>query len=177
MEQWQLIMSLNRLVTSYRAVPQTHEPLAITVRPRIRRCTPADVCHAFIYRTLYKVWHAAVEWVNMTITKLVFGAVALTIAGCAVQSAGPRVVEPQCEQPVPLTGSWNPAAPGYSVTLREDAAHRRVSALEKAYSLRPYYWYGTTQVYFAKVDGQTLARMRCEPEVESIEYDEAITVK
>lgn len=86
---------------------------------------------------------------------------------------------PPCSDSAPLLGTYDPAAPGYIVQF-----HDSVNAAAEAARLAALYGFTTTFVYQAALKGfaaqlspATVAVLRCEPTVASIEYDGVVTIQ
>jgi len=88
-----------------------------------------------------------------------------------------RRPQPPCSDPAPLLGTYNPAAPGYMVQF-----HDSVDAAAEAALLADRYGFVVSIVYqsapkgfAAQLSPATVAVLRCEPAVASIEYDGVVT--
>jgi hypothetical protein len=88
-----------------------------------------------------------------------------------------RLPVPPCSNSAPLLGTYNPAAPGYMVQF-----HDNVDAAAEAALLGDRYGFVVSIVYqsapkgfAAQLSPATVAVLRCEPAVASIEYDGVVT--
>ena len=84
----------------------------------------------------------------------------------------PPVLAPPCESPAPLLGIWNPAAPRYIVAFQDTVDVRpEVGRLAARYGFQPRHVYEHVLGGFsAALRPQTLADLRCEPSVRSVQH-------
>jgi peptidase inhibitor I9 len=90
-----------------------------------------------------------------------------------------RMPVPPCSDSAPLLGTYNPAAPGYMVQF-----HESVDATAEAALLGDRYGFVVSLVYqsapkgfAAQLSPATVAVLRCEPVVASIEHDGIVTTQ
>ena len=96
------------------------------------------------------------------------GLCALLIAACA---SGPVVVEPVCKSPAPLYGKYDRTAPGYLIALDAATTESAIERLRATYGLQQP-WNSMTRLVFAEhLTPTTIASLRCEPEVRSVNYN------
>jgi hypothetical protein len=84
---------------------------------------------------------------------------------------------PPCSDSVPLLGTYDPRAPGYIIRFQDS-----VDAVTEAARLAARYGFVTTFVYRVAIKGfaanlspATVAVLRCEPSIASIEHDAVAT--
>lgn len=89
-----------------------------------------------------------------------------------------RALVPPCSDSVPLSGTYDPAAPGFIVLFQDS-----VNATAEAARLGALYDFTPTHVYTVAPKGfsadipmSTVTVLRCEPKVLSIEYDGIVTI-
>ncbi len=90
-----------------------------------------------------------------------------------------RLLVPPCDDSVPLTGTYDPNAPGFIVTFRDD-----VNATVEAASLGDLYGFTPTQVwnvapqgFLAVIPMATVTVLRCEPSVTSVAYNTTVAFR
>ncbi len=94
-------------------------------------------------------------------------------SGSSSSATFSRLAVPPCDDSVPLTGTYDPNAPGFIVGFRDD-----VNATVEAASLGDLYGFTATQVYTTAPKGfsavipmATVTVLRCEPAVTSVRYN------
>jgi hypothetical protein len=93
--------------------------------------------------------------------------VAIASAGCA---GAPRIAEPPCDRPAPILGQYDGRAPGYQVKLRDPKLPAR--EVLSRYGLEPrFVGSGGEWASLDLVAPQKIARLRCDRDVESIQFD------
>lgn len=87
-----------------------------------------------------------------------------------------REVAPLCSAPAPLIKATCPG-PGYLVRLQEGSDVPAVTAsLEKKYNFKATYVLTVNPVFVATLNLQTVAALRCEPQVAKIEENAILTI-
>lgn len=92
------------------------------------------------------------------------------------------LVEPSCDDPSPLEGEPEPAAPGFIVIFKDKEKGRSrspeevqvtVSDLADEYDFEPASIYSHALEGFAveEISPEALARIRCEPAVDYVQYN------
>ena len=102
----------------------------------------------------------------------------LLVLASAPQSFAARAeLHPSCENPAPLLGLQSREAPGYIIVFREGTHVRRTLArLRRTYRFKPEHVFGHTLPGFsAQLSDAALAGIRCEPEVQYVEYNTVLT--
>lgn len=93
--------------------------------------------------------------------------IAFASAGCA---GAPRIAEPPCDRPAPILGQYDGRAPGYQVKLRDPKLPAR--EVLSRYGLEPrFVGSGGEWASLDLVAPQKIARLRCDRDVESIQFD------
>ena len=117
----------------------------------------------------------------MTLTTLVFLACGSgsspTDPGTDEPADPSRVVEPACDDPAPLEGSYDPDAPGYIVVFEPSVAAADARATAEA--LAAEYGFTVDRVYESALVGfftpdatpEMVAGLRCEPQVRRVEHN------
>lgn len=85
-----------------------------------------------------------------------------------------RVVEPACEDPAPLEGEHDPAAPGYIVQFHDGVdAHATAAELAEKYGFTVDTVYDAALLGFFTPDAtpEMVAGLRCEESVELVEHN------
>ncbi len=104
---------------------------------------------------------------------LVAAAFGVTAAACT-ESASP--VEPDCKNPAPLLGEPGPRMVGYVVLFHDDVdAFGETARLARVYQIEPTYVTDFIPVFFASFSDDVRDRLRCEPAVQQVEYDQSGT--
>lgn len=81
--------------------------------------------------------------------------------------------EPACEQPARLEGEFNARTPGVTIEFKrsvQDAA-AAAKALASKYSFRITTQFSWGGIYVWSISAETIAALRCEPDIEMIEYN------
>ena len=104
-------------------------------------------------------------------------ALLLALASASQGSPADADLHPSCENPAPLLGLQSSDAPGYIVVFREGTHVRRTLArLRRTYRFKPEHVFGSTLPGFsAQLSDAVLAGIRCEPEVQYVEYNTVLT--
>jgi hypothetical protein len=100
---------------------------------------------------------------------------------CAAATARldpPHFVKPNCKFPAPLEGSYQPTAPGYIVQLRGDTNSVVLGArtLAKMYGFKLHSVFESTGAFYtSSISQSALAKLRCESQVQLVEYNSITT--
>jgi hypothetical protein len=131
-----------------------------------------------------------VLWIRYTesalttyVTGSVYGADSLSVRVPTYTSPGyddevlNRLPVPPCADSAPLLGTYNPAAPGYMVQFRDgvDAAAEAALLADRYGFVVDIVYQAGPKGFAAKLSSATVAVLRCEPAVASIEYDGVVT--
>jgi hypothetical protein len=131
-----------------------------------------------------------VLWIRYTksalttyVTGSVYGADSLSVRVPTYTSPGyddevfNRLPVPPCSDSAPLLGAYNPAAPGYMVQFRDgvDAAAEAALLADRYGFVVDIVYQAGPKGFAAKLSSATVAVLRCEPAVSSIEYDGVVT--
>ena len=121
---------------------------------------------------------------SLSLRRLVVSASLLTLSACSgsstpTEGAPPdprnRVVAPACADPAPLLGSFDPRTPGYIVVLVDGTNFEAsVTALAARHGFRVERVYATIHGFFAHLEPETVAALRCEPQVSYLEHDQVV---
>ena len=102
--------------------------------------------------------------------------VVLSISGCAV-TASYRDIRPACRAPAPLGGKYDPQVPDFWVELRPAADLASVANdLVSRYGIHPRSPLpgGDTVLTVGEMSPETVAALRCDPAVASVNHDEVL---
>jgi hypothetical protein len=82
-------------------------------------------------------------------------------------------IQPACANPVPLSGKYDPRAPGYIVVYHADVnAAQETTRLAALYAFTPRsVWTSALQGFAADLTPEVVAAVRCEATVDYVEYD------
>ena len=82
-----------------------------------------------------------------------------------------------CEDPAPLTGDFDPCAPGYFVYLDEDVDLAEETArLAAEYGFIPHHILTLSNAFTAELTDEAVGSLRCEPTVTRIAHDGCIII-
>lgn len=97
---------------------------------------------------------------------------------CASCAGAPRVVEPECEQPAPLEGSWDRRAPGYLIDLdrRIKTPPLAAAMLADEYGFTIDFQYSNGTIFVEELPPETVAALRCASDVDRVTYNAAGTI-
>lgn len=109
------------------------------------------------------------RWTN----RVAIGVLVLTVNGCR-EVADPR--PGLCAEPAPVTGSLDPAAPGFIVGYREGVGVvSETDRLASKYGFTPSFVYTVAFRGFAAIlTPDTVASLRCEASILSIEHNAVV---
>ena len=89
----------------------------------------------------------------------------LQCAGCA---HSPKLVQPECSNPIPITGHFDRRAPGIWTTI----ADRQIAAeVARDYGLKLPFEGSTVLTFPTTIDAALLAKMRCDDRIPTLTYD------
>ena len=114
--------------------------------------------------------------VRCPVRALLTVAMMLSVAGHANDSS---VITPSCAEPARLEGQFDPAAPHLVVVLKADVQNSQAVAvaLSRKYGFSLRWVFRTLKGFAASLlTPAELARLRCEPEVEVVSYDQQTTI-
>jgi|GEM_PF-996575 len=102
----------------------------------------------------------------------------LAAALCASCAGAPRVLEPECDEPAPLQGSWDRRTPGYLIDLdpRIKTPPLAAAMLADRYGFVINTQYSSGTIFVEELPPETLAALRCASEVERVTYNAAGTI-
>jgi hypothetical protein len=90
----------------------------------------------------------------------------LLIGGCV---HSPKLMEPACTNPVPITGHFDPKAP----ELWTSIADRQLAAdVARDYGLKLAFGGGTVLTFPVTIEPELLAKMRCDNRIQFLSYSE-----
>ena len=82
-----------------------------------------------------------------------------------------------CDSPVLLDGQSNPDAPGYIVYLTDNVSVvNELNRLMGIYEIQVGAVYESLNGFFAEMNDDTKEKMRCEVSVESMHYNDVVTI-
>src|SRR5262249_2801016 len=95
----------------------------------------------------------------------------VALASAAVHGDDVTVVTPPCPHAAPLRNQYD-GAPGYFVTFKDGVSDPRATAaaLAKKYHFN-YQQYSWGSLFIRSISPVTLAELRCDPRVESVEFN------
>jgi hypothetical protein len=104
---------------------------------------------------------------------MILGFVCILFTSCGHPSdQGPSFL---CNNPAPLSGNFDPAAPGYIVLFNSGIdAQAETTRLSLLYGFQPENIYNAIGGFSASFSDDTLSHLRCEPSVLSISYNGAV---
>jgi len=98
-------------------------------------------------------------------------AMMMSLAIACNKADGPNLVG-SCSDPVPLNGTFDPAAPGYVVYYRQGVnAVSETNRLAALYGFEPTHVYDQVRGFSAELTMVQLEQVRCEPTVASTYYN------
>jgi hypothetical protein len=99
-------------------------------------------------------------------------AIALLAAGCIAEFEEPTA----CDSPAPLQGHFDPQAPGFFVSFRDDViASDETARLERVHGFVAEQTWASPPGFFAELPDVTVQILRCEPSVGAIEHNSVTT--
>ena len=104
-------------------------------------------------------------------------ALASLVLGAKCWAAAPEVVAPVCQTPAPLEGTWSDEAPGYIVMLTDEQESRSVVAarLGQKYGFTVEGSFRRLRMFtVSRFDPNVLAKLRCDPSVKLVEFNEPV---
>jgi hypothetical protein len=96
-----------------------------------------------------------------------FLAIAILVGACTTSAEGPP-----CDPPAPLTGQYDPRAPGFIVSFHDEYdADAETMRLAGIYGFVPTYISERPPMFAAEMSFRTLLAVRCEASVGAVEYN------
>jgi len=78
-----------------------------------------------------------------------------------------------CSNPVPVLGTFDPAAPGYIVLFQDGVnGQAETSRLSTLHGFQPTHVYQAIPGFSAEFSADILEQLRCEPSIKSIGHDQ-----
>jgi hypothetical protein len=94
-------------------------------------------------------------------------------------SLAPQLVRPACTDPAPLSGEFDPRAPGYIVLYRDGVdAQQETAILAARFQFVPRHVYThALQGFSAEFSPEVVAAVRCEPTVRAVSHDGVVSIQ